>query len=85
MGKNEISQKNVIIDLIQSGCSLRGMSGVLEIGKTSVCGIWQKYLQGIPLKNRNSPGRPRILTKRDEKRILVSIKRNPFYRPKHFR
>ena len=30
------------------------------------------------MESRSSPGRPRILSKRDEKRIIVSIKRNPF-------
>ena len=68
----------MIIDLMHSGCSLQEVSGALGIGKTSVSNIYQKYLKGTLLKNRYSPGRRRILTKRDEKGILVSIKRNPF-------
>ena len=51
---------------MHSSYSLREVSGALGIGKTSVRNIWQKYLKGIPLKNR------------DEKQILVCIKRNPF-------
>ena len=78
MEKIEISQKNMIIDLKHSRCSLREVSGALRIAKTSVRNIWQKYLKGIPLKYRISPGRPRILIERDERRILVSIKRNSF-------
>ena len=55
MGKIEISQKNMIIDLMQSGCSLREVSGELGIAKTSVRNIWQKYLKGIPLKIETVP------------------------------
>ena len=78
MGKIELSRRTLIIDFMNSGCSLREVSGALGITKTSVRNIWQKYLQGIPMENRSSPGRPRILSKRDERRILVSIKMNPF-------
>ena len=78
MGKIERSQKILIIEFMQSGCSLREVSRTLGIARTTVRNIWQKYLQGLPLENRNSSGRPRILSKRDERRILVKIKKNPF-------
>jgi len=50
MGKIEISQKNIIIDLKHSGCSLREVSGTLGIFKTSFGSIWKKYLKGKYLK-----------------------------------
>ena len=51
MGKIELSQRTLVIDFMNSICSLRVVSGTLGIAKTSVRNIWQKYLKGIPMEN----------------------------------
>ena len=55
---------------MKNGSSQREVSKRLGITKTSVRNIWQRYLNGITLENRLSPGRPRLLSETDERHFV---------------
>jgi len=78
MGKIEHNQRLMIIKCMKNGSSQREVSRRLGIAKTSVRNIWQRYVNGFTLENRLSPGRPRLLSKTDERHLVVCSKRNPF-------
>ena len=50
----------------------------LGIAKTTVQNIWDKYSKGMGIENRISSGRSRKWTKRDERKLVITSKRNPF-------
>ena len=78
MGKIEYNQRIMIIQCMKNCSSQREISKRLGIDKTSVRNIWQRYLNGITLENRLSPGRPRLLSETDEMHLVEYSKRNKF-------
>ena len=50
----------------------------LGIAKTTVQNIWDKYSKGMGIENRVKPGHSRNWSKRDERKLLITSKRNPF-------
>jgi len=82
MGKISHDVKVLVIAYLKDGASQRQVSQKLGIAKTTVQNIWDKFSKGMGLENRVSPGRPRKLSRRDERKLVITSKRNPFLTPK---
>ena len=70
--------KLLVIAYLKNGASQRQVSQKLEIAKINVQNIWDKYSKVIRIENRVSLGRTRKWSKRDERKLVITSKRNPF-------
>ena len=71
-------EKSETIDAIKFGATFDQVSAKYGCQKRKVKNTWQRYLSTGSVRDRHTPGRPKIFSVRSERRIVRKHEENPF-------
>ena len=66
-----------IVELHESGESQREISRLLNVSRHGVQGVLKRFSEGFGLKNKQKPSKRKLLSARDERKLLLKSKMNP--------
>ena len=78
MGKISLQTKYSIINRKEDGKSLREISRIEMLNYTTVRNIWLKYMDTDSVLDRQKSGRPTKLSEREQRKLCLCSRRDPF-------
>ena len=80
-----VEKRELVVSLHKKGRSLSDIASTLEVNRRTVVNILKRYRQQGDITPGQHPGRPRILTARDERELVTIMRREPTTRPSTLR